>query len=463
MPLPRALGGDVAVYRSGAFQDADDYPATTRAPAVPPPGMSPARRGEHAGTVDKANSDARRDPGGERESAVMTLEKSVALALIHHPSLASFAWQVRAREGSRLQAGLLPNPGILFELENFGGSGQVNGFEQTEATVWFSQAVQLGGKRRKRTDLAALQVELAGWDFETARLDVLTQTRQRYIDVLAARKRLALAEATHALAVEVETSVAKRIESGQSSSADLGKAEVARVSAHIDHAQAAAALARARARLAEMWGGAGPAAFEVHGELPAVSPLPSFSVLAENLDNAPEIARWETEIPAREAALRVAEAAAIPDLQLSAGFRRFEATGDRALVFSSSFPLPVINRNQGAVDAARSLVARALADRRRASTAQRAALAAAHARALASAETVRSLERDSLPSARRAFGSVSDGYRRGRFTYLDVLDAQRTLYAVQARLVDALAGNARDRYAVERLIAIPVGDVGGES
>ncbi len=463
MPPPRALGGDVAVYQSGAFQDSDDSPGNTRARAVPPPGVRPSQPGESVSAVDEANSDARQKISDERESAVMTLEKSVALALIHHPSLASFAWQVRAREGTRLQAGLLPNPGILFELETFGGSGQVNGFDQTEATVWFSQAVQLGGKRRKRTDLAALQVELAGWDFETARLDVLTQTRQRYIDVLAARERLALAEATRALAVEVEDSVAKRIESGQSSSADLGKAEVARVSAHIDQAQAAAALTRATARLAEMLGGAGPSSFEVHGELPDVNPLPSLSVLAEHLDNAPEIARWETEIPARGAALRVAEAAAIPDLQLSAGFRRFEATGDGALVFASSFPLPVINRNQGAVDSARSLVARAHADRRRASTAQRAALAAAHALALASAETVRSLERDSLPSARRAFAAISEGYASGRFTYLDVLDAQRTLFNVQALLVDALGNHARNRFTVERMIATPLAGLGGES
>ncbi|MBC8427083.1 MAG: TolC family protein, partial [Deltaproteobacteria bacterium] len=44
------------------------------------------------------------------------------------------------------------------------------------------------------------------------------------------------------------------------------------------------------------------------------------------------------------------------------------------------------------------------------------------------------------------------GYRQGKFRYLDVLDAQRTLFDAQAKYIEALANYHEASVEVERLI-----------
>ena len=120
------------------------------------------------------------------------MRQALSLALVKNPELAAFSWEVRAREARALQASLLPNPEIEVELENFGGSGDVGGFEQTESTLLLRQLIELGGKRRKRTHVAALESDLAAWDFEIKRLDVFTQVTQFFVGVVSAQERVAL-------------------------------------------------------------------------------------------------------------------------------------------------------------------------------------------------------------------------------------------------------------------------------
>jgi cobalt-zinc-cadmium efflux system outer membrane protein len=58
----------------------------------------------------------------------VTLAQAQALALLQNPRLAAFGWEVRAREAQILQAGLLPNPEVDVEVENFAGSGALRNF-----------------------------------------------------------------------------------------------------------------------------------------------------------------------------------------------------------------------------------------------------------------------------------------------------------------------------------------------
>jgi cobalt-zinc-cadmium efflux system outer membrane protein len=62
------------------------------------------------------------------------------------------------------------------------------------------------------------------------------------------------------------------------------------------------------------------------------------------------------------------------------------------------------------------------------------------------------LKRDVLPAAKRVFEGLSEGYRQGKFRYLDVLDAQRTLFKAQATYIEALANYHETSVEIERLI-----------
>ena len=61
--------------------------------------------------------------------------------------------------------------------------------------------------------------------------------------------------------------------------------------------------------------------------------------------------------------------------------------------------------------------------------------------------------------AERGYEAAREGYREGLFDYLDVLDAQRTLFASRVQYVQALARFQQQWITLERLIGEPLQQV----
>ena len=75
---------------------------------------------------------------------------------------------------------------------------------------------------------------------------------------------------------------------------------------------------------------------------------------------------------------------------------------------------------------------------------------------LAAYEQTQTLRSRALPAAEVAYKGTRDGYRKGLFTYLDVLDAQRTLFMLRARKLNVLLAYHLARADIERLTATPL-------
>ena len=284
----------------------------------------------------------------------LALGDALARALKFNPSLAAYAWQVRAREAAALQAGLLPNPELSVEAENVFGSGDFSGTGAAETTALLSQLIELGGKRAKRREVAALGTDLAEWDYQSRRLEVLTQTGKSFISVLAAQRGLEQAEELSRLAENFFTTVSERVEAGKVSPVERHRAQVTLSAARVALAQAETRLTAARRRLAAAWGSSQPGFGRAAGRLGDLQPLPSQEAVEKLLVRNPDLARWETEIAQRNAALGLARSRRIPDLTVSLGARNFRETDDNAAVLGFSIPLPVFNRNQGGIGEARA-------------------------------------------------------------------------------------------------------------
>ena len=174
----------------------------------------------------------------EEPTGVINLRQALSLALMHNPDLKAFSWDVRAGEARTLQAGLRPNPELEAEIEEFGGSGDLSGFDAIETAVQLSYLIELGGKRGKRKQVAALETDLAGWDYETARLDVLTQVTQSFVDVLAAQEAVALNEELVRLAEQVFNTVKAQVEAGKVSPVEGTRTQVELANSRIGLEQA---------------------------------------------------------------------------------------------------------------------------------------------------------------------------------------------------------------------------------
>ncbi|MEQ9618900.1 MAG: TolC family protein [Deltaproteobacteria bacterium] len=403
-----------------------------------------------------ANSETSADKELEEPGGPVTLRQALALALMKNPELQAFSLEIRAREAQALQAGLPPNPEIGFGLEDFGGTGSVEGFKGTETTVLLSQLIPLGGKLSKRRKVAALNTDLAEWDYKTVRLDVLTQTSLAFLNLLAAQKRLALDLELVGLAEKVHTTVSEQAGAGQISPIQAKRSQVALSQARIRLERTKRELEAAKKILASTWGSKDINFNEAVGKLDSISPVPEYEKLTDLLSQNPDIARWATEMEQREAKLGLEKANAIPDPFVSGGYRRLGENDDNAFVVGISIPIPVLNRNQGGISEARRRVAKAIEEQKNAEVTVNAALASAFHNLSASYEEVILLKEDVLPQAESAYDSIFEGYREGKFALLDVLDAQRTVFDARAQYIEALRSYHSSKANVERLIGAPI-------
>jgi len=392
------------------------------------------------------------DPKIGEPTGIITLQDALALALMHNPELKAFSWEVRASEAGRLQASLLPNPELEVEVEEVGGTGERRGFDGAESTLQLSQLIELKGKRRKRTRVASLEKELAEWDYEAKRLDVLTETAKSFVGVLAAQERLKLDEELFRLSEQVLATVSQRVEAGKDSPVEKTKAEIALASVEIEWEKAGQNLESARKQLAATWAGKSAAFEKVAGKLDVVSAIPTASELAGLIAQNPDISRWAMEIEQRRAALELEKAKVAPDLTLNGGVRRFNETDDTALVVGVSIPLPVFNRNQGGILEAKHRLAKAGEERRAAEASIHTALAEAY-QALSNAFTeATNLKNKVLDGAQSVFEASKTGYSQGKLNYLNVLDAQRTLFEAKVQYIEAITSYYTAQADVERLI-----------
>jgi cobalt-zinc-cadmium efflux system outer membrane protein len=391
-------------------------------------------------------------------SGVLTLQQALALGLMQNPELASFSWETRTAEARTLQAGLLPNPEISAEVENFGGPRELKGFNGSENTLQISQLFELGGKRSKRKNLAELEKDLSEWDFEAKRLDVFTDITKDFWDVLAAQERLSITRDLLQLSEQVYTTVVERVKAGKVAPLEELQAKVSLTTMRIELEQTKRELETARKRLAATWGSSSPAFEKVSGEFDTVEAIPEQEQIRSLISQNPDIARWETEIAKARAAIKLKDANAIPDVTFGAGPRYFNETNDNALVMGISMPIPLFNRNQGERLEARHNLSKAEEQRKAAQIKTLTDLAQAYQELSSAYLSAAALKENALPGAESAFNAAQEGYREGKFSYLQVIDAQRTFFEVKRQYMAALADYHKSRAGIERLIAQPVSE-----
>ncbi len=412
-----------------------------------------------AATASNAAVSKQPSPPPGQGSDALNLSKALTLALKHNQNLAAYAQEIRAKDAATLQAGLLPNPELSIEVENFAGQDELQGFDGAETTLALSQLVELGGKRGKRRQLATLEKDLADWDYQAHKLEVLSGTAKAFIQVLAAQQQVAQAGELVHLSEQTLSAVTARVEAGKVPPVELIRAQVELASTRTAASKTRRELEAARRRLAAFWGSTRPEFQRAIGDLQTISQLPPEEEFEGLIKNSPDLARWSTEQKQRQAAVTLARTRALPDLTLSLGIRNSQDSDSNALVAGIEFPLPLFDRNQGAIGEARATQEKSRHERRAAETEARTALAEAWQSLAASHTEATSLRDEILPGAQSAFEAAEFGYREGKFDFLQMIDAQRTLFKVKGQYLQALTTYHLARTEVERLTGAPLHDI----
>lgn len=390
------------------------------------------------------------------EQGDLTLRDVLKLMLQNNPELASFAKEILAFEGTKLQASKFRNPDFAVEAEDVNST---NSSLQRFTTFRISQLIELGGKRRARMNVASLGQELADKSYEAKKLELIARTANTFIDVLAGQERVRVAEETLLLTQKVVDSAYKRVEAGKAPPIEETRSRVALSTASIELEQARRDLTSARTQLALLWGSTLPQFDKVLGNLESTVLMPTFEVLEQHVLNNPLALHSVKNIEHRKAMIELEKSRRIPDVTLGGGVRRYLITEDTTAVMNLSIPIPVFDRNQGNLQEAYQRLNKAKDERMTVDLLLRTELTRAYQALLAAENEIKLLHDEVLPGAKSAFEVANRGYELGRFSFLEMLDAQRALFQNRVLYVRALANYQRLINEIERLIAAPIDEL----
>jgi cobalt-zinc-cadmium efflux system outer membrane protein len=369
---------------------------------------------------------------GISHSQTLSLQTALQRALAANPRLTAAERDVGIASGQSIQAGALVNPELSYEQDNSFGSGRYRGTRSAETTLQISQLFELFGKRDARIAAGRAALDTATIQRKAVRLEVLSETAIAFLGVLGNQRRIQILDEYITALDRLTPLLQRRIDAGASSPAETGRAQVASDLVKADRERVRAALASARRELAVLMGDTSPKYAAVSGRLESVGRPSSFQSVVDAIDANPQLVRWTAVYAQRNAELLMARLRPYPDVRLSAGWRHFNDTGDDAVRLGVSIPIPVFDQNQGNIISAEQSLEKTRAERE----ANRAALIVLAGRAYDSLQgALRELAilRDStIPKSRQAADAIFEGYGQGRFSLLEVLDAQASV--AQARL-----------------------------
>jgi len=276
----------------------------------------------------------------------LTLPQAVETALRGHPQLAGYRQEFQAAEGRLLQASLLPNPELSVDVENVWGD--FPGTSRAETTYGISQLLELG-KRSPRIRKAETEKDVLLRDFEITRLNVVADVKRAFINVLSAGKKLGLNREAHRIATQLAGSVSERVSAGAVSPIEETRAKVALAFSSTDLERTAREVETARLELAAAMGERTPSFDSLAGDLDEDVSMPAADNVAELIASTPDVARWYAEAERRAAVLNAERTLAIPDVTLKGGLKRIAETSETTFVIGFAVPLPLFNRNQGAI------------------------------------------------------------------------------------------------------------------
>ena len=303
--------------------------------------------------------------------------------------------------------------------------------------------IDLPGLRGARIGSARAARLAAQYRYTLERAGAALDADTTYTRALAARERAALLRRTAQDADSVRRMVAVRRSAGDASEMDL---ELAKVTAgQAVNAAAADSLAYVSAILdLQIVMGLAADRVEIAPTDSLTAPPASLLAVADSgltpLGAPPlQVAAAQASVESARLALRVQHRSIFSAPSLSAGVETGDPDQTGMLpTFGLAFPLPLFDRNRGAVMLARAEQARAEAELTQAQVQSRNEIARAR-RELANA--LRTVQRDSLlvTSAERVAAMSLTAYREGAASLPNVLEARRTAREVLAQYIDDLA------------------------
>lgn len=379
-------------------------------------------------------------PGAANPSR-LRLEDLEQMGLAGNPTLAQVQANLRAATGLAMQAGLYPNPTVGYYGDEIRG-GYLAGGKQGG---FVSQTIILGGKlgaARRVANLQASQVETSG---QVQRLRILNNIRALFYQVLAAQRLVEVRQNLASLAGDATQTSYQLGNVGQADRPDILQAEVEQQQASVSLRIAQQSLQASWRVLAAVVGKPGLPLARLEGDLDAIPDLNYEEWVATTLRESPEVKLAQQAVETAEASLVQARKAPIPDLQLTGilaqNYEPLETTRKATGLQGGAqieVQIPIFNRNQGNVAAAKGEIESAKQELARRKLQVERDLAVIFRDYDSARVIVQQYKTEMLPRAEQAYKLYQTTYQKMAAAYPQVLISQRTLFQLEADYIQAL-------------------------
>lgn len=383
-------------------------------------------------------------------AAEFTAEEAVARALDNHPALRGAQLAVEEEKGAALQAGLPPNPEVEIGVESWSVSG--NRENSMEFLAGVSQPLPLSGARRTARRAGLAGAEAAEFEATSLRREITAEVERLFYETLVAQQRAEIAGELCTREGTLVELTRKRFELGDLPEVDYMRAAAEHARYQTTLEETIRDLNALRARLAHLCGMEADVLPECAGTVsPTPDTLPEETVLEDSLLNSPRHqARLLRETQASGEADAVRRSA-VPEPSLRVGLRRDTREGSNAVDVGLSVGLPLFDRNQGALSAARARTQRIRAENEAAHREEvRQAIALLHEtrRALATADH---LSGQVLPKQEASREALEQALHLGGTTLFEVLAEYRGISETKRAILES---EAQARFALIELKAL---------
>lgn len=370
------------------------------------------------------------------QAETLSLGQAIELALKSHPQLRASTAYVDAAVARIRQAEAIPNPQIVGQAEEvrLGNPGQ--GVYQ----VGISQPLLIGGQQALQVQMANLDKAIAELRHQAVARNLAVSVRTAFAEVLSAGRQADLAAQTSQLAQGLLGIAQKQYDAGEVARYHVLRAEVALAEAQRNLTVAESQVQQAKARLNSRLGRSAQTPLDVQEqELPGNPVLvPLKQAVEQALTNRPDIqmaglerAREETRVALAQ--LQVWEGASF---SVSGGM----AEGQGAVSAGFSLPIPLWNRQEGAIAEAEANVRRMEAERAELLNAVTLEVGVAHRHVEITRQQIDLFKSRLLPQAERLLDLAQRRFRLGEGSSLEVLEArsayQETYTAFHQALLD---------------------------
>ena len=376
----------------------------------------------------------------------MTLADLERMALEGNPTLAQAEAAIRAAEGRRVQAGLLPNPVIGYAGEELAFRALS---EKSEHLGFIEQTIPLGGKLGKSRAIFAQEKNQAEQAAAAQRQRILNAVRVLFYQALGAQELVEVRTQLAKLARDAVSTTNELFNIGQADRPDVAQIRIEADRAELDLMMAENERDQVWQELAAVIGNPFLKPARLSGELDKGLPvLNQAELLTSLLSNTPELKRARVGVERAKASLTRAKAENAPDLFLRGAFGysrellekelpNARRTGPEASV-EVGLRIPLWNRNQGGIATAGAELEMAEREVRRVELLLRARFASAFRTYLNALRVATQYEKQIVPQAQSAYDLYRANFRQMSAAYPQVLIAQRTLFQVRVEYVQAL-------------------------